>query len=69
MRRGQTGYYEPTSAVGEVCFTGLNQPAVITALGNLERLGIVAELTDQKRGKNYGHKQYLDKLQQGAEPL
>lgn len=70
IRVHQALQQKPVSSIGLISrFTGLSQPTVTTALGNLERLGIVAELSGQKRGKYYGYRQYLDKLQQGTEPL
>jgi Fic family protein len=47
----------------------LTQPAVIKALGALERLGMVRETTGRKRGRIYAYAAYLDVLAEGTEPL
>lgn len=48
---------------------GLSKPAVNAALAQLVSLGIVEEITRQKRGRIYSYKQYLAILSEGTEPL
>jgi Fic family protein len=47
----------------------LSVPTTITAVRNLETLGIVRELTGRKRGRLFVYSRYLDILNAGAEPL
>ncbi len=48
---------------------GVSTPTAITAIQNLEALGIVRELTGRKRGRLFVYDHYLDILNEGAEPL
>jgi len=49
--------------------TGLTMPTVNAALADLERLGIVAEVTGRKRGRVFGYRGYLAILSEGTDPL
>lgn len=49
--------------------TGLSAPTVNTALEDLERLGIVAELTGRKRNRVFSYKDYLAILDDGTQPI
>ena len=44
-------------------------PTVNVALNDLERLGIVVELTGRKRDRQFADKAYLDILSEGTAPL
>ena len=52
-----------------VARTGLTAPTVNAALADLERLGIVAEVTGRRRGRVFGYRAYLDILNEGTAPL
>ena len=49
--------------------TGLSAPTVNVALADLEKLGIVAEMTGKKRGRVFGYTAYLRILNEGTTPL
>jgi Fic family protein len=49
--------------------TGLSAPTVNAVLADLERLGVVDEVTGKKRGRVFGYRRYLAILGEGAEPL
>ena len=49
--------------------TGLTSPTVNTGLAELERLGIIEEITGKKRGRIFAYRQYLAILNEGADPL
>ena len=49
--------------------TGLSAPTVNVALADLEKLGIVAEMTGRKRGRVFGYTAYLRILNEGTTPL
>jgi Fic family protein len=49
--------------------TGLTAPTVNAALSDLERLGIVTEVTGRRRGRVFGYRRYLTILSEGTEPL
>ncbi len=49
--------------------TGLSLPAVTAGTRLLERLGMVRELTGQTRDRRYGYRDYIDILNEGADPL
>lgn len=49
--------------------TKLTTPTVNAALSELERLGIVSEVTGRKRGRVFGYQRYLDILNEGTAPL
>ena len=44
-------------------------PTVNAALAELERFGIVEEVTRRKRGRVFGYRRYLAILNEGADPL
>ena len=48
---------------------GIAAPTVATALGHLQRLGLVRELTQRQRHRLFVYEQYLTLLRQGTEPL
>jgi Fic family protein len=49
--------------------TGLSFPAVAKSLRMLEDLGIVREITGQRRNRVFAYQQFLAVLSEGAEPL
>ena len=49
--------------------TGLTAPTINAALGDLERLRIVDEVTGRRRGRVFGYRAYLDILNEGTAPL
>jgi Fic family protein len=49
--------------------TGLSMPTINAALADLERLGIVEEVTGRKRGRVFGYRSYLAILNEGTDPL
>ena len=49
--------------------TGLTPPTINAALADLERIGIVDEITGRKRGRVFGYRDYLAILNEGADPL
>jgi Fic family protein len=49
--------------------TGLTAPTINAALADLERLGIVEEVTGRRRGRVFGYTEYLAILSEGTEPL
>lgn len=49
--------------------TGLSSPTVNAALADLERLGIVEEMTGRRRGRVFGYRRYLAILSEGTDPL
>lgn len=49
--------------------TGLSAPTVNAALADLERLGIVDEVTGRRRGRVFGYRRYLAILSEGTDPL
>lgn len=46
-----------------------SMPTVNAALADLERLGIVEEVTGRKRGRVFGYRRYLAILSEDTEPL
>jgi len=60
----------PLLTVGEVCRrTGLSFPTATKGVNALEKLGIVREITGQRRNRVYAYRRYLDILNEGTEPL
>jgi Fic family protein len=49
--------------------TGLSSPTVNAALADLQRLGIVEEVTGRRRGRVFGYRRYLAILSEGTDPL
>ena len=49
--------------------TGLSAPTVNAALADLERLGVIDEVTGKRRGRVFGYRQYLAILSEGTDPL
>jgi DNA-binding transcriptional ArsR family regulator len=49
--------------------TGLSAPTVNVALADLERLGIVEEVTGRKRGRVFSYRRYIAILNEGTDPL
>ena len=49
--------------------TGLSAPTVNAALADLERLGVVEEITGKRRGRVFTYRRYLAILSEGTEPL
>ncbi|MXN27789.1 Fic family protein [Delftia sp. CH05] len=48
---------------------GLSSPTVNTALADLQRLGIIEEVTGRKRGRVFSYQRYLSVLNEGTDPL
>ncbi|MFZ2444899.1 MAG: Fic family protein [Syntrophobacteraceae bacterium] len=48
---------------------GLTVPTITQSLENLQRLGIVKEITGKKRGRTFAYSGYLNILNQGTEPF
>jgi Fic family protein len=49
--------------------TGLTAPTINAALADLERLGVVEEVTGRRRGRVFGYRRYLAILNEGTDPL
>ncbi|MGK8641208.1 Fic family protein [Brucella anthropi] len=49
--------------------TGLSAPTVNAALADLEKMGIVEEITGRKRGRVFSYRRYLAILSEGTDPL
>jgi Fic family protein len=49
--------------------TGLTAPTINGALADLQRLGIVNEVTGRRRGRVFSYRAYLDILNEGTAPL
>lgn len=49
--------------------SGLSMPTVNAALADLERLGVVEEVTGRKRRRVFGYRTYLTILNEGTDPL
>ena len=49
--------------------TGLSAPTVNAALADLERLGVVEEVTGRRRGRVFAYRAYLDILGEDTAPL
>jgi len=49
--------------------TGLSTPTVNAALSDMQRLGIVEEVTGRRRGRVFGYRGYLAILNEGTAPL
>jgi Fic family protein len=49
--------------------TGLSAPTINAALADLERLGIVQEVTGRRRGRVFAYRRYLAILNEGTDPL
>jgi Fic family protein len=47
----------------------ISQPTVTSALKRLEEIGVVREITGKARDRIYVYKEYLDILEEGAQPL
>ncbi|MBP1807447.1 Fic family protein [Rubellimicrobium aerolatum] len=62
----QTPYVTSNQLVAR---TGLSAPTVNAALADLERLGIVEEVTGRRRGRVFGYRRYLAILSEGTDPL
>lgn len=60
----------PLLSAGEAAHrTGLTFVTVAKGMAALERLGIVQEITGQRRNRVFAYKRYLATLNEGAEPL
>src|SRR3954453_1056257 len=49
--------------------TGLAAPTINAALADLERLGVVEEVTGRRRARVFGYRRYLAILSEGTDPL
>ncbi len=45
---------------------GLTMPTINSAIGELQRLGIVQEVTGRKRGRVYSYRAFIDILSEGS---
>ncbi|MDO9487702.1 MAG: Fic family protein, partial [Sphingomonadaceae bacterium] len=52
-----------------VRWTGLSAPTVNAALADLQRLGVVTEVTGRRRGRVFSYGRYLAILSEGTDPL
>lgn len=52
-----------------VARTGLSAPTVNAALADLERFGVVNEITGRRRGRVFSYRAYLDILGEGTAPI
>jgi Fic family protein len=60
----------PFASAGKLAeSTTLTLPTINAALAELERLGIVEEVTGKQRGRIFGYREYLDILNEGAMPI
>lgn len=60
----------PLVNVNQVCeSTGLSFPAVAKSMQTLEKLGIVREITGQRRNRVFAYQSYLNILNEGTETL
>lgn len=50
-------------------YTGLSAPTVNAALADLQRFGILEEITGRKRGRVFSYRAYLTILSEGTDPL
>jgi Fic family protein len=62
----QNPFATPTALVER---TGLTAPTINAALTDLQRLGVVDEVTGRRRGRVFGYRAYLDILNEGTTPL
>ncbi len=62
----QNPFATPTTLVER---TGLTAPTINAALADLQRLGVVDEVTGRRRGRVFGYRAYLDILNEGTTPL
>ncbi len=65
--RGFPAVFRPQARAG-ADLTGLTPATVNKALGHLERLGIVRELTTQKRNRLFSCPGYIEIVNRGIEP-
>ena len=49
--------------------TGLTMPTVNSAISELQRLGVVQEVTGRKRGRVYSYRAFMDILSEGVGPV
>jgi Fic family protein len=49
--------------------TGLTAPTINAALADLQRLGVVDEVTGRRRSRVFGYRAYLDILNEGTTPI
>ena len=47
----------------------LTAPTINAAMADLQRLGLVEEVTGRRRGRVFGYRAYLDILNEGTAPL
>lgn len=60
MKRGRRPVFERT---------GLTPPTINATLADLQRLGIVEEVTGRRRGGVFGYRAYIDILNGSTAPL
>jgi Fic family protein len=58
-----------TSIAGASKILNLSFPAVTTALSNLQKLGVVDEITGKQRSRLFAYREYLKILSEDTEPL
>jgi Fic family protein len=49
--------------------TGLTVPTVNAALVDIQRLGVIVEITGRRRGRVFSYPEYLSILNEGTAPL
>ncbi len=49
--------------------TDLSEPTVRSSLGEMEKLGLIREITGRKRDRVFAYWPYIEILNEGAEPL
>ncbi len=60
----------PVATIGHLAKTvGLTPPTVTSALRDLEKMGVVRELTGGNYGRTYSYTDYIKILSEGADPL
>ena len=70
LRVHQSLIERPVGSIGRIAQrTGLSAPTVASALGVLEGLGIVGELTGRRRNRVFAYERYLAVLREGTEDL
>lgn len=60
----------PLASIGKLAqYAGMNNMTATTATRNLQRLGIVREITGGRYGKVYAYTRYVELLNEGLEPI
>ncbi|MGC8491600.1 MAG: hypothetical protein ACP5SH_07670 [Syntrophobacteraceae bacterium] len=68
MKRAQQGHYVPIATSSSLVEkTGITPATVNKALSHMERLGIVRELTAQRRNRLFSYAGYVEIMSRGME--